>query len=31
MQKPLHPFVDKAAANTDRRGNVGDRHAIGDE
>jgi hypothetical protein len=31
MQKPLHPFVDKAAADADRSGNVGDRHAIGDE
>ena len=29
--KPLHPFVDKATADPDRGGNIGDRHTIGDE
>ena len=31
LEKPLHPLVDKATADPDRRGNVGDRHPISDE
>src|SRR5262244_283387 len=31
LQKPLRPFVDKATANPDRGGNVGNRHAISHE
>src|SRR4030095_2640336 len=30
-QKPLHPFIDKAAANPDRGRNGGDRLPLGDE
>jgi hypothetical protein len=31
LQKPLHPFVDKVAADPDRGGNMGDRNPIGNE
>jgi len=31
LQKPLRPFIDKAAADPDRGSNVGDRYAIGQE
>jgi hypothetical protein len=31
LHKPLHPLVNKATADPDRDGNVGDRHPIGDE
>jgi hypothetical protein len=30
-QKPLRPFVDKATADPDRRGNGGDRSPLGEE
>jgi hypothetical protein len=30
-QKPLYPFVDKATADPDGGGHVGNRHPIGDE
>src|SRR5712691_3886086 len=31
LQKPLHPFVDKAAADPDRGGDVGNPYPIGHE
>ena len=31
LEKPLYPFVDKAAADANRRGNVGDRHPVSQE
>ena len=31
LQKPLHPLVDKATADPDRRGNSSERYAIGQE
>ena len=31
LQKSLHPLIDKAPADPDRGGYVGERHAIGDE
>src|SRR5712691_6092434 len=31
LQKPLHPFIDKAAADANRRRNVGDRHPLSEE
>jgi hypothetical protein len=29
--KPLHPLIDKATADPDRRGNGGDRSPLGEE
>jgi hypothetical protein len=31
LRKSLHPLVNKATANPNRGGNVGDGHPIGDE